>query len=236
MVNLGSPNYMKLIIDGDRALTVTLIHDLAAALELSELETQYFEALVLSQQANGERESRYYKNRIKLLKADRPRSVGRSKVPKALSNWYFPAVYLALNHQEVDTAVTFAANSLSLKPQVIEEVLNELRKLDLVEIRDGRYHIRYDHLILKDSKASNLIHKNFLESQIKLSLDAFKKQYSSGGKFFCHTFSISKESYDRYVEQVRELLSDITRQCQDEPTESFVQLNVQLFSLDGIGK
>lgn len=85
-VGFGSPNYPKLVIDGERALTVSNIHRLAQALRLTPSETAYFETLVHLNQASTALEKSFYQARLSDLKkrvapAGRPLRVNRTLHP-----------------------------------------------------------------------------------------------------------------------------------------------------------
>src|SRR4051812_22386138 len=77
LAGLGSPNYMKLVIEGKRNLTVANIHQVAAGMGLSFDETQFFEALTLFGQSKTGTEKTYFRRRLRELRKNKPaRSFG----------------------------------------------------------------------------------------------------------------------------------------------------------------
>ena len=69
MVDVGTPNLVKFILDGKRNLTVANIHRFATAINLSPREYDYFVALVHFTQEKSDSTQNYYKQRMDELKA-----------------------------------------------------------------------------------------------------------------------------------------------------------------------
>ena len=71
---IRSPNYMKLVIDGEKNLTQENVVRFSRALGLSEAEADYFEALVQFNQAKSTLQREYFEARLKRV---RERDSGR---------------------------------------------------------------------------------------------------------------------------------------------------------------
>ena len=70
-LGIKSGNYLKLVIDGKRSLTLENIHGFARVIGLTGEELNYFESLVLMNQTEDERIRRYYKGRLEELRANK---------------------------------------------------------------------------------------------------------------------------------------------------------------------
>jgi len=97
---LGSPNYFKLVMDGQKNLTSENIIRFARALGFNEIESDYFEALVQYNQARRALERDFYDERLKRLRtrATHPgyRNLEQDEF-EAISHWLASAL-LVLTH------------------------------------------------------------------------------------------------------------------------------------------
>ncbi len=221
-------------MQGSRNLTVANLLQFAQALGLKGDEVEYFEALVLANQAKTTLEEKHYGARLRRIRAAKPRRTGKLSLDKHLSQWYFPAVYLCLKNEPAEGAVARTATKLGLETQAVQAVVTELTSRGVLTIQDGCYRIEYEHLVLGGKSKASVVQKQFLESQLKLSLEAFRKKQAAGGgpaRFFSHTLSTTEDQYEKYVARVNGFLADITASAQDEASEKMLQVNVQLFPL-----
>lgn len=227
-----SPNYLKLVIDGKRNLTVENIHEFAGALGLSGDDREYFEAMVLENQARSPREKSFYAERMARLRRRRPSRSGHLKPDALLSEWFSIPLYLCLQDQPTESAQENAARRLGLPMRSVSAAVEQLLAKGLLRVEDGHYRISFEHVTFHSPERGNAAQRDYLKSQLLASVEAFNRTYSASGKFFSHTFSISAANYPRYVDHVKRLLSLVTEDCQADPCEQLVQLNVQLFPLE----
>lgn len=68
ITGFGSSGYLKMVIDGQRNLSPTAIHQIAKAFKLPRKESAYFEALVLYNQAQNDTERDLYLDRLAALR------------------------------------------------------------------------------------------------------------------------------------------------------------------------
>ncbi len=68
VAGFSSPSYLKMVMDGQRNLSPSSIHQFAKAFKLGRRETAYFEALVLFNQAKTEKEKDLYFERLSALR------------------------------------------------------------------------------------------------------------------------------------------------------------------------
>ncbi|MCO5143915.1 MAG: TIGR02147 family protein [Oligoflexia bacterium] len=231
VAGLGSPNYMKLIIGGKRNLTSTNIHQIASALTLSFDETQYFEALTQLQQSKTNVEKKYYKQRLKIIKANKPHKSFNLSELDLLSEWYFPAVTVCLNNSKAATAIAKVKEKTGLNEAQIKLTIDILKKKNLLLEENGIYKLEFSHFIAHDKKAISEINKKYIREQLKMSSTIFEKKYSLGPKFFCHTFTVSTDSFQKYVDYMAQFIDQITNESNTEAPDEIIQLNMQLFKL-----
>jgi len=140
-VGLRSPNYLKLVMDGDRNLTPELAHRFAEACGLSGEAVAYFCILVAFNQAKSAqiREQQY----AMLKRFRRYRATHRLDISQDAyhSEWYIPAIRELVAHHEFSEDPKWIAKRLwpSITPQQAKTALSVLGELGmLVRDREGR--------------------------------------------------------------------------------------------------
>lgn len=232
--DLGSANYLKLIISGAKNLTIANIHQFAKALTLTGTEYEYFEALVLKNQSKGERESEYYHQKLVQLKKNKPKSKSTGSMRDLISEWYYPALLISLDGvavKEISHFQSQMAKRLGILESKVESAIQIFTKSEVVEIVDGAYHLEARHLYALDSKSREMAHKKFLGSQLQLSQKFLQEKYDKGAKFHCHTIKIKKESIDILNEKFKEYLSEVTALSDELVGDDLIQINAQIFSI-----
>jgi len=231
---LNSPNYLKLVIDGGRNLTVANIHAFAKALGLARDELAYFEALVLCNQASASGERAFYKRRLDEIRARKPeRQVKLSGKDQLIAHHLFPALLLALLGVEADGADA-AADALAVRLGISREFAREavtiIEERGILRREAGRYQVNASHYVFHDP-LPNRAQKRFLRDQMLLSLRALERDYGEQARFFSHTFTAAQAAFPVCVDDVKAFIEEMTLKCDRMPSESLVQLNIQLFPL-----
>ena len=96
-IGLKSPNYYKLVMDGEKNLTPENVVRFASGLNFDESETDFFETLVNYNQAKVEIEKNFYRERLAKIKGANARKndiVLKGEHFESISHWMFHAVYV----------------------------------------------------------------------------------------------------------------------------------------------
>lgn len=230
LAGLKSANYMKLVIDGKRNLTVTNIHLVARALKLTLLETRYFEALVLHNQAKQNHERAYYQTRIRELKQNTGEvQVKRVRIEELIAAYYYPAVVVCLHELPIADATQVIQKKTGLNEIQIETALKALRSKGFILEKDGRFFLSDKYLLLHDQTMSDQIHKNFLQAQLQFSQRTLEKRYAKDAKFFSQTFTTAASLFPNYVEKLTKFIDELMNEANLQPAEQVLQLNIQFF-------
>lgn len=230
-----SPNYLKLIIDGERNLTVANIHGVCKVLSLKGAEIEYFEALVLYNQASSPTEARYYEMRLRRLKDQAPKT--KRKLPPnlgILQQWYYPALLLYCHDQAAETAIATAIRELKLPRKDILDAIALFKNLQLLDEHEGRFQISQQQLTIHDPKNLSLAQQEFLRGQIELSMQEFKRQYGKGSaKFISHALTIPADGVEIANARLLAVFEELTKEmdgliANDKPFQ-VMQVNAQMF-------
>lgn len=231
LAGLASPNYMKLVIEGKRNLTVSNIHQVARALVLDFDETQYFEALTLLRQGKTDCEAKYFKNRLRTLRRTKPTASVKVSQMDLLGLWYFPVVVVALDKCPITNALQIIAKKTGLRTAEIDGVLQILANKQMLREEDGIYRVDFNHFIVHDAKARSKTSHQYLREQMRITAHLLEKKYSQGPKFIAHTFAISKGAFSDYVGRIDSFIETLTAESDNESPDEIVQLNIQFFNL-----
>ena len=229
LADIKAPNYLKLVMDGKRNLTIHHIHSFARALDLTHKEKMYFEALVLKDQSKSQEEKRYYTQRLKSFKDEVKGKTSRVRINDLVANRETFAIALCLEGQPVNTAKENISKLLGKTKTQTNEVIQLLERKSFLTQKEGFYHLKEDYFLIHDSQQSNLAIRKYLEEQIRFSLASFPKKYQKRGKFFSQTLGISKASFREYSDRVIELMKELSERSDKEDWDEVIQLNIQLF-------
>ena len=232
---LPSPNYLQMVIKGRRNLTIENIHRFADALELETGEREFFEALVLFDQAELERVKTYYGERLERLKLHQPESSASTRSNALFSEWYHPVVWVAAEGKTRQQMVEIG-RTMHLQPTQIESALDQLKKDGLLT-EDGKgntFELVVEHLQSRDSRSVKVLQKEYLGKQLDLSKWAWRYRYGKEGVFLSHTFTLDVDDYAQFSAQMGDFLSTLVAQADKKKSNNISQINMQMFSLSGL--
>ena len=137
----SSPNYLKLVTDGDRNLSIESIAKFSVFFKMNKKESEYFKQLVLFNQSKNSQEKKDLAEQI--LKS----SVFKRIHPLAkdqflyTSNWYYVAVREILQTKKIK--LDAKAISELIRPRIsqknVENILTTLLRLKMIQKKDNRY-------------------------------------------------------------------------------------------------
>lgn len=229
---LGSPNYLKLVMDGERNLTASQIHRFAKALGLTGREHDFFETLVQLNQSDAPEATAFYKRRLDDIRTQVVARSAKLRADQILAEWYFPALALAIDGRPaVEVDLDVLAADLGVPPKELEATLQFLARNGIVRVDEGRYRMDFSHGVFLDKAGRLLSQKKFQASQLEQSVRVFRQRYGEESKFISHTFTIARDAFEAYGARIYSLLQELAKASEEDSPEKIVQLNVQLFSV-----
>lgn len=233
---LKSPNYLKLVMDGERNLSPAMAQRFATACSLGDDEARYFVDLVGFNQADnsGER-SRFY---AKLTGYQRYRQAHKLDLTHAAyySAWYMPAVReLALRGDFRDNPAWIGAQ---LVPPVSSadaaRALATLLELGLlVRQQDGT--IKQADALLSTGPETRGVHiANYHRSMMHQAITSIDLLSAKERDISSLTLCVGKNGLKLFKERIQRFRRELLElsALEDEP-EQVVQINFQLFPLSG---
>ena len=230
----ASPNYLKLVMDGQRNLTNESIAKMAKGFGLKKKETEYFENLVFMNQASTHDMKNHYLQKI--MAASKP--LTSSNLEKAsyeyFSRWYYPVIREVILFG--DRKLSFAQIAAILSPRITEAQAKKgielLLALGLIKIgKDGLYE-QADKTVRTGAEVRSLVVANFHREMIRLAAESIERHPAEYRDISGITLSVKKEKMPEIKSKIVSLREELLElACQDEDADQVIQINIQAFPL-----
>lgn len=235
--DIRSPNYLKLVIEGKRNLSVEMSKKFAKAMNLSKNETEEFVALVNFTQTENPLERNQKLKELSDLRVGKKLKSGEinqdtwEKIPSWVA-W----VLHALTDQK-DVAANFEALYGQLrrkaKPDVVKRCLDKLMNSgELAASEEGL--LQKGRLLMAGSETVPVDLVRKIQSElIYLGLESLAQDPPQDREFGAMTVALTEEEFEALKFELRQLrkrwMKDISVKRQQTKGDRVFQLNIQLF-------
>lgn len=232
-----SSNFLKLVMDGKRNLSQEGIDKFARALKLSKEETEFFEHLVLFNQAETAQEKNRHYERISRSK--RYADVKGLEVHQYayFSNWHFVALreLVLLKGFQEDPQWINRKLRAKLHPEEIKRAIQILVELNLLR-RDAQGNLcQTVEKITTTPEMGSLALVNFHREMLRKASDSLEKSRTAHRDVSALTIAVSKGQYERIRERIKQFRAEIHAiASEEEERETVYQVNFQLFNLSEV--
>jgi len=227
-----SPNFLKLVIDGDRNLTKESIFRVAKAFSLNKKESEYFENLVFFNQSRTLEEKNIYLSRVVKYRSKTDSRILDESEYEYYSKWYNPVV------RELVTAVDFKGDYRRLGASVIPAISEQdavrsvelLERLKFIERQsDGRY--RMNELSLTTGlQVRSVAVANYHKEMMRIASESIERIPKSERDISSVTIKLSDENYRTAIEKIQLMRKEILELSEiDDKPGIIAQFNLQIF-------
>ena len=238
--DIRSPNYLKLVIDGQRNLSESMAEKFARAMGLNKADATEFVALVLYTQAVEPIERSRYLKHLSQLRVEAKMESGEidSKRWDSIPSWISWMLLQLLDVRVLKLEPVAVSKLLDGKvsPEVVKRALEGLVEVGMLE-RDPVSNELKPTKQYYDSPfemPADMIRKLQTEL-ILLGLDSLFKDSPKEREFGTLTLSLTRDEFEKMKFEVRHLRKRWQREYTDRPhsgkPERLYQFNVQLFPL-----
>jgi uncharacterized protein (TIGR02147 family) len=232
---LRSPNYFKLVMDGDRNLTSEMAVRFAESCGLTGEARDYFCALVAFNQAKSAKERQRCYELITRFAQYRKTYTLDAAQAEYHSYWYIPAIRELVVRRDFSEDPHWIAHTLlpNISPAQAKSALKVLLKLGLL-VRDpatGRL-IQRDPLV--ETPEGPLGHHvvEYHRAMMALAADALDRVPRQEREIASLTLCLSEAQAANLKTELEELRQSLLQRYRaDDGAERVVQLNVQMFPL-----
>jgi len=230
----ASPNYLKLVIDGDRNLTNGSIAKIAKGFKLKKQEREYFENLVFMNQAEDHEERDHYYRKMMSAKG-----YGHiQKLEKAsyeyFSKWYYPVIrevvlFGSRRHTPLQIATLLKPN---IKPKEAEKALKLLVELGLIQKNDDGCWEQCEKVVSTGPEVKSLVIANFHREMMQLAAKSIDQFPARQRDISAVTISTKNENMEEIKKRIAIFREDILElACSDSNDDQVIQINIQAFPL-----
>lgn len=227
-----SPNFLKLVIDGDRNLTKESIFRVAKAFNLNKRESEYFENLVFFNQSKTLEEKNIYLSRVVKYRSKTDSRLLEESEYDYYSRWYNPVI------RELVTAADFNGDYKKLGSYVIPPVSEQdaLRSVELLEklkfiekMEDGHY--RMNELSLTTGlQVRSVAIANYHREMMRIASESIERIPKADRDISSVTIRLTEENYRTAIDKIQILRKEILELAEDEDkTGRIAQFNLQIF-------
>lgn len=231
----ASPNFLKLVIDGDRNLSADSTERVATAVGLTAAEANFFAHLVaLGQGATSEEKNAAWERIAATRRFKRARRL-ESDWFDYLSRWYHPAIREMTARPDFREEPAWIASQLipAISPAQAAEALQKLLQLGLVvRDADGRL-VRSDVTMTTGHEVRSLALGNYHRQMLQRAADAIETVPSDQRDMGALTVSIPASLVPELKERLQAFRERLLDLCDgaDSPPDVVYQVNLQLFPL-----
>lgn len=230
----ASPNFIKLVIEGDRNLTNGSVAKVSKGFGLKKREREFFEYLVFMNQAQNHEDKDYYYQKMMAMKG----TAAIGKIEKAgydyFSNWYYPVVreMIMFGNRELTPEDISKTLNPKITPAQAKKALKALTQLGLIhKDEDGKWETK-EKTVSTGPEVKSLIIANFHKEMIQLAKGSIDRHPADKRDISSLTLSINTKSIKDLKQRIaifrRELLEYA---CNEKKSDQVVQINFQLFPL-----
>lgn len=235
---IASPNYYKLVMDGQKNLTPANIIRFTLALKLQDQQRDYFEALVHWNQADSTVEGDYYVEKIKRLRETESGGLSRRLLQEYefefLSSWAYHAIMLLPRLRSFRESPRWISKQLygMVSESEAAAILLRLEALGLIH-RDKSGRLRQTHKrvrTLPELKRESV--QAFYAGLLQRASKAFSVESPENREFGAYMVGLSKKQLPEMKKKVRAFLNDLNEWAmQNEDPEQIYALVFSGFPL-----
>ena len=242
LAGFSSPNFLQLVVNGTRNLTVTSIARVAKGFKLKKPEREFFELLVFMNQASDHSEKdRYYRKMIS-LKAQGSLKKLETAQYEYFSKWYFPVLReLVTFGDKQQTPLQLAERLIpTVTVKEVEAALARLTDLGLIRKNESGAFEQSDRIITTGPEVKSLLIANFHREMIAKGEQSINRFPANERDITALTLSIKKSKLPELKHKIAEFRQEILKEfAGSEDADQVMQINIQAFPLtkqDGPGK
>jgi uncharacterized protein (TIGR02147 family) len=235
LAGLRSPNFLKLVMDGERNLGADTVPKFVTAMGLTGEAALFFADLVTFTQAQSLAEKNRAFERIAASRRFRTARRIDGQLFTYLSHWYYPAIRELTARADFQESPKWIANELGnqISPADAERALALLLSLGLV-VRDettGKV-VRGEPTLTTEHEVQSLAAKNYHRQMLERASEAIEWVKPHQRDLAALTVCVSAETAAVVKERIHRFREEITELCDaDQNGKAVYQLNVQWFPL-----
>jgi len=231
---MSSPNFLKLVIDGQRNLTARSGEQFATALGLNTQETSFFRELIAFNQASTAAEKNEHYQRIGAYRRHRAvRRLERSTF-EYLSRWYYPAIRELVSCPSFREDPAWIARQLQPRISAAQarKAIDVLLKLGVLERDDSGTLHQGEPLLSTGPEVQSLAVGNFHRQMMERAAQSIELIEREKREISGVTVALSAKGFEMFKAKIQELRAELLElSAEEREATRVVQFNFQAFPL-----
>lgn len=234
LCDFSSKNYMQLIINGSRNLTLENMYRVVEALGLRKAEKEYFQSLVQWNQArDGLKETIYFNQVARLITKSKTISKQFKLHEKGLfSKWYYVIVREMVALRNFTADPTWIAKKLGNRISSADaaNALQFLLEKDFIK-KIGDKYVQTDVNIRSEDEVEIRQIRQFHAKMMSLAMEQLNGSEVSEREINGACIPLTKDGFRALKSHLKEILTELVeKNTSDEPDEIY-QINFQFFKI-----
>jgi len=233
--DLGSPNYLKLVMDGKRNLSsAEMISKFCRGLKLNQQEGIFFEALVGFNQAKSvDDKNRFFKRMQGCQRYRKIKEIEHDQF-EFMSKWYYVALLELTHHPDFQEDGKWIAHALdsTVTPEQAMKALELLQKIGLLKHTEEGKLIQVERNMATPPEVNHLASVNFHREMLKKASESLEKTHGDLRDLSAVTFSLREDQIPALKSEIlkfrRGLMANLGH---IKNPERVYQMSVSLFPL-----
>lgn len=226
-----SPNFLKMVMDGDRNLTEESLEKFCKALDLNHQEEYFFTNLVFFNQArNHERKDYFYRRLLLSPKFLKLKPIEKDQY-EYYSTWYHPVVReLIVTARPHDTFETIAKRvKPAITAQQVRRSVELLARLKFIEMDEKGRWCQTTSCVTTGPEAGDLTMVNYHRDVLDVAYDLISSTKPEQRDVSALTLGIAKGRLGEIKKKIQEFRQEILKMVAgDNQPDQVVLLTLQL--------
>jgi uncharacterized protein (TIGR02147 family) len=229
-----SPNFLKLVMDGQRNLGKESLEKITQGLNLNKQETEYFSYLVFFAQAKSAIDKNYY---FGLIAATRSRKNIVSLTPdqfEYFKEWYYPAVRELISGKT--DPLDYGALSSTLEGKVsaakIRKSVELLKRLGLIILDEAKVYRVSSPLLNTADELNSFSIRRYHSEVLTIARQSLETIAPHGREFSHLTVKVSPDGFSKIKHRLQQFREEILQMVLgDTHTSEVCHVNFQLYPI-----
>jgi uncharacterized protein (TIGR02147 family) len=232
-IGFKSPGHFSLIVNNKANLSLKILDRFIRYLGLNKKESEFFQTLVLYNQAKGLEDKTRYFDRLLSFRQNRFRSISAAQY-EFYEKWYYSAVreVLAVHVFKGDFRALGKAIEPAITAEEARKAIETLKRLGMIN-RDaqGAWH-RVDPVLSSGTETPTVAVQSLLVQSLDLAKHALDSIPREERILSTATVSVSQKTYEEIREEVRAFRKRILEAAQKDPKpDRIYQFQFHVFPL-----
>lgn len=231
----SSPNFLKLVVEGERNLGSDAVEKFIKALHLTRSMAEYFRVLVRLNQSQEDVEKLELFNQLVRLTPQAKRRDLQSESLQYLSHWIYPVLREMIQMPDFSDDPHWIARRLhaDVSVQDIAQALRFLVAEGFIEKRSDGTYAAQDNLVLSSDEVRSLAVRNYHRQMLAQAFEALENLPLNEREFGALTLVIPEAAMAELKERIKTFRRDLhlwaVQATAEQTGDQVVQINLQMY-------